>query len=81
MDDETARAAETTLPGAPLDPSQLAAGQGPRAAAPIAPARKAAVAFILATALIDIVSIGIIIPVLPPLVVGFVGNEAKAAPK
>ncbi len=79
MDDETARAAETTLPGAPLDPSQLAAGQGPRAAAPTAPARKAAVAFILATALIDIVSIGIIIPVLPPLVVGFVGNEAKGA--
>ena len=39
----------------------------------------AGVPFILATALIDIIAIGIIIPVLPPLVVGFVGNEAKGA--
>ncbi|MBE7216920.1 MAG: TCR/Tet family MFS transporter [Caulobacteraceae bacterium] len=41
--------------------------------------RHAGVPFILMTALIDIVAIGIIIPVLPPLVVSFVGNEARGA--
>jgi DHA1 family tetracycline resistance protein-like MFS transporter len=37
------------------------------------------VGFIFVTALIDIISIGIIIPVLPPLVVSFVGDPAKGA--
>ena len=41
--------------------------------------RRAAVGFIFATALIDIISFGVIIPVLPPLVVHFVGSEAKGA--
>ena len=50
------------------------------AAPPAAPrGRKAAVGFIFATALLDIISIGIIIPVLPPLVVHFVGDPAKGA--
>ena len=41
--------------------------------------RRAAVGFIFATALIDIISFGIIIPVLPPLVVHFAGGEARGA--
>ena len=40
---------------------------------------RAAVAFIFFTALIDVISFGIIIPVLPPLVVSFVHSEAKGA--
>ena len=38
--------------------------------------RRAAVAFIFVTALIDVLSFGIIIPVLPPLVVAFAGGDA-----
>ena len=39
---------------------------------------KAAIAFILVTALLDIVALGIIIPVLPPLIKEFAGSDANA---
>ena len=38
--------------------------------------RKAAIAFILVTAMLDIVAMGIIIPVLPPLIEEFAGSNA-----
>ena len=41
--------------------------------------RKAAIAFILITLLIDILGIGIVIPVLPELVKAFVGGDASTA--
>jgi MFS transporter, DHA1 family, tetracycline resistance protein len=42
--------------------------------------RQAAVAFVMVTVMLDVLSIGIIIPVLPALVEGFVGgNTSKAA--
>ena len=74
----------------PHDPAFTDAGQAtgavvaaaPPGEAPSAPAsgpRRAAVAFIFSTALIDIVAIGVIIPVLPPLVVSFAGGAAKGA--
>lgn len=74
MTTEPPAAAVAPLPAADPNaaPAVLGAGAPPQR-------RRAAVAFILATALIDIIAIGIIIPVLPPLVVGFVGNEAKGA--
>ena len=40
--------------------------------------RKAAIAFILVTAALDIVAMGIIIPVLPPLIEEFAGSQAEA---
>ncbi len=40
--------------------------------------RKAAIAFILVTAALDIVAMGIIIPVLPSLIEEFVGSNARA---
>ena len=40
--------------------------------------RRAAIAFILVTAVLDIVAMGIIIPVLPQLIVEFVGSNADA---
>ena len=40
--------------------------------------RRAALAFILVTAVLDIVAMGIIIPVLPQLIVEFVGSNARA---
>jgi len=40
---------------------------------------KAAIAFILFTLLIDIIGIGIVVPVLPELVKGFVGGDASTA--
>ncbi len=40
--------------------------------------RKAALAFILVTAMLDIVAMGIIIPVLPPLIEEFAGSNAAA---
>jgi len=40
--------------------------------------RKAAIAFILVTAALDIVAMGIIIPVLPPLIEEFAGSQAQA---
>lgn len=51
--------------------------QEPRAAAK--PRRRAAMAFILVTLFIDILGIGIIIPVLPELVKHFVGGSAALA--
>jgi DHA1 family tetracycline resistance protein-like MFS transporter len=39
--------------------------------------RRAAIAFIFVTVLLDMLAIGIIIPVLPSLVLGFVGGDAK----
>ena len=45
----------------------------------IAPVRfKAAIAFILVVALLDIVAMGIIIPVFPPLIEDFAGSNADA---
>lgn len=43
------------------------------------PARRAALAFIFVTALIDILAFGLIIPVLPHLIKGFVGGDVSAA--
>jgi MFS transporter, DHA1 family, tetracycline resistance protein len=40
--------------------------------------RKAAIAFILVTAVLDILAMGIIIPVLPPLIEEFAGSNADA---
>lgn len=40
--------------------------------------RKAAIAFIFVTAVLDIISMGIIIPVLPSLIVEFTGSNAQA---
>ncbi len=61
-----------TIPTEPTATPADAPGATPRG-------RKAAVGFIFTTALIDIISIGIIIPVLPPLVVHFVGDPARGA--
>lgn len=41
-------------------------------------AGKAAIAFILVTAMLDIVAMGIVIPVLPPLIEQFSGSSARA---
>ena len=43
---------------------------------PVSPARKAAIAFIFVTVLIDMLAFGMIIPVLPLLVQGFAGGSA-----
>ena len=48
--------------------------------APVAPAgRKAAMPFIMAAVLIDMISIGLIIPVLPPLVGSFTSSQSEQA--
>ncbi|MGO1003520.1 TCR/Tet family MFS transporter [Lysobacter sp. CA196] len=48
--------------------------------APVSGARRAALVFIFITVLIDVLSFGLIIPVLPHLIEGFVGGDtAKAA--
>ena len=50
------------------------------AAAPEAPtARRAAVGFILVSVCLDVLSLGIVIPVLPPLIQRFEGGDAAAA--
>src|SRR3546814_19127536 len=41
-------------------------------------ASKAAIAFILVTALLDVLSMGIVIPVLPALIEQFPGSKARA---
>ena len=46
---------------------------------PSAPARRAALAFIFVTVLIDILAFGLIIPVLPHLVEQFVGGDTRVA--
>ena len=43
-----------------------------------ASSRKAAIAFILVTAALDIIAMGIVIPVLPPLIEAFTGSNARA---
>src|SRR5215470_2828917 len=45
-------------------------------ATPIAPARSAAFIFVFITVLLDMLALGIIVPVLPRLVVDFVGGDA-----
>ncbi|MDC8011221.1 TCR/Tet family MFS transporter [Tahibacter soli] len=40
--------------------------------------RQAAIAFILVTAVLDIIAMGIVIPVLPPLIEAFAGSSAQA---
>lgn len=45
---------------------------------PTASPRKAAIAFILVTAALDIVAMGIVMPVLPPLIEQFAGSNANA---
>jgi MFS transporter, DHA1 family, tetracycline resistance protein len=50
-------------------------------AEPKAPPRQAAFAFIFATVLLDMLSLGVIIPVLPKLVVDFMGGDTEAAAK
>src|SRR5712671_5319173 len=47
--------------------------------APTAPPGRAAFAFIFITILLDMVALGIIIPVLPSLVVGFMGGDSAGA--
>lgn len=44
-----------------------------------APARRAAIGFIFVTALLDVMSLGLIIPVLPNLVKSFVGGDTASA--
>ena len=49
-------------------------------AAPVAPPSRAAIAFIFITVVLDVLALGIVIPVLPKLVLGFVaGDVARAA--
>ena len=81
------------LPGTPIRLTLRAQGQslcGPEAplmekpvdelnAKPGAPWRRAAFVFIFATILLDMLAIGIIIPVLPKLVVDFVGGDTEDA--
>jgi len=45
-------------------------------ASSIAPPRRAAFIFVFVTVLLDMLALGIIIPVLPRLVVDFVGGDA-----
>ncbi|NDC58573.1 MAG: tetracycline resistance MFS efflux pump, partial [Alphaproteobacteria bacterium] len=47
------------------------------AAAP--PPRKAAFAFVFVTVLLDTMALGIVVPVLPTIVLGFVNNDAAQA--
>ncbi len=58
----------------------MAAARMTTASAPAGRARNAALVFIFITVLIDVLSFGLIIPVLPHLIEGFVGGDtAKAA--
>jgi DHA1 family tetracycline resistance protein-like MFS transporter len=43
------------------------------------PTRRAAVAFILVTVMLDVLSLGIVIPVLPPLIEDFLGGDTARA--
>lgn len=63
--------AETPPPAAEADSAQHTILSGGR--------RKAALGFIFATALMDVLAIGIIIPVLPHLIESFVNGDAAAA--
>lgn len=46
---------------------------------PAAPARRAAVAFILITILLDVIALGIVIPVFPTLITSFLGGNTPRA--
>ncbi len=46
---------------------------------PAKPARKAAVAFIFVTVVLDMLALGVIVPVLPKLILGFLDNDTAAA--
>ena len=46
---------------------------------PVTPVRKAALAFIFVTVLLDILAFGMIIPVLPHLIAGFLGGDVSKA--
>ena len=48
----------------------------PSLAAEVAAPSRAAFAFIFVTVLLDMMAIGIVIPVLPGLIVGFMGGDA-----
>jgi len=48
---------------------------------PVTPPRKAAVAFVLITVLLDIIALGIIIPVLPTLITSFMDGDVPEAAK
>lgn len=71
----------TTSIADPLQPPPDFGGEAPRGARgePPAHGRKAAVGFIFVTALLDIIAIGVIVPVLPQLVKSFTGNAGTAA--
>jgi len=49
------------------------------AAIPLKAPRRAAVAFILLTVLLDVIALGIIIPVFPTLITGFLGGNTPRA--
>ena len=51
----------------------------PSEIAPAAQPRRAALAFIFVTVLLDMLALGMIIPVLPKLVVDFVGGDTVTA--
>lgn len=54
-------------------------GTSLNAETPIAPPRRAAVAFILITVLLDVIALGIIIPVFPTLITAFMGGDTPRA--
>ena len=47
--------------------------------APSAAVRKAALAFIFVTVMLDMLALGIVVPVLPKLILGFEGGDSAAA--
>ncbi len=91
MSTEPPASPQAPPPGQPAEAPSLADPMQPptdRASAPATAAhgppqppgkRRAALGFIFVTALIDIIAIGVIVPVLPKLVQGFTGDAASAA--
>lgn len=63
----------------PGRPSADPLSADPRMTTPAPPARKAALAFIFITVLIDVLAFGVIIPVLPHLVQQFAGGRTETA--
>jgi DHA1 family tetracycline resistance protein-like MFS transporter len=51
----------------------------PQAVAATAPPRRAALAFVFVTVLLDVLAFGIVIPVLPPLIESFLGGDTRGA--
>ncbi|WP_158916133.1 TCR/Tet family MFS transporter [Caulobacter sp. S45] len=67
-------------PPAHVDPLHTAPGSTLASGPPVAPGRhRAAVRFIFIVALLDILAIGVIVPVLPKLVAGFTGGDLGRA--